>query len=222
MLSQTHGVQMISFSDYVDVSTFAFSDKNPGYNSQVIESPNGDGVWDKRKKYAHLAPKYFDVTRLKDKFSLDYIKMRLIYRKAVNEAAEVCKFLDLPPEFYPGPDSTMRVLWYPKGATTAPHTDFDLFTICMYRNQLDSFIYLDDETEPSLELAKSFFPGIHFGELMTEVNGMKATKHEVIGTEESQQSIVFFVVPPHQSVLPSGQTVGDWIMERKYRSRKPK
>jgi hypothetical protein len=57
---------------------------------------------------------------------------------------------------------------------------------------------------------------------MTEINGAAATRHEVIGTDKRQCSAVFFVVPNHDVELPSGITVGQWIAERKNRSRKNK
>lgn len=33
------------------------------------------------------------------------------------------------------------------------------------------------------------------------------------------ESIVFFAIPDHAAVLPSGETVGEWLEERLARSR---
>lgn len=198
--------------DYDEIAAFAFSSENPGYKPQVIESPNGDGIWDAQKKYAHIAPKYLNQTNNES--------MWFFYNMAKVAAFQVCEELGIPKEFYPGEDSTLRILDYPPGATTAPHTDFDLFTLCMYRDDYDAFKYLSGENDLLLMKARSISQGIHFGEILTEVNGAQATGHEVVGTEKRQCSIVFFVVPDHKAVLPSGLTVGEWMEERKNRSRK--
>ncbi len=203
---------------YETLATFAFSDKNPGYRPSVVEAPNGDNVWDESKRYAHLAPRYFEETDP----NVDHLEIKELYELARRTAEQVCEMLNLSREFFPGRDSTLRILHYPPGAATAPHTDFDLFTICMYRDDTDAFKYLDGEEDALLTRARKFSPGIHFGELMTEINDAMATNHEVIGTERIQKSAVFFVVPDHSAVLPSGLTVGEWMTERKNRSRKTK
>jgi len=201
---------------YETLAAFAFSSENPGYKPSVVEAPNGDNVWDENKRYAHLAPKYFEET------NVDHHEIKELYEIARQTAEWVCKMIEIPQEFFPGRDSTLRVLHYPPGATTAPHTDFDLFTICMYRDDNNAFKYLDGEEDALLTRARKFSPGIHFGELMTEINNAMATNHEVVGTERTQKSAVFFVVPEHSAVLPSGLTVGEWMAERKNRSRKVK
>lgn len=219
MLNFVNRIERISKSEYEDIHRFAFSNSNKGYNPKVIESPNGDGIWDEDKKYAHIAPKYFKQMGLAD-IRLNTLRAMHVYYKAFKEAKRVCNFLDLPKDFYPSWDSTLRVLDYPAGATTAPHKDFDLFTLCLYRDDENAFKYLDGEEDGDLQISRNFFPGIHFGELMTEVTGAKATEHEVIATENRQLSAVFFVVPDHRSILPSGISVGEWLSERKNRSRK--
>lgn len=198
--------------EFENISEFAFSEQNPGYRPNIIESPHGDGVWDVEKKYAHIAPKYlsgFEKTSVFD-----------VYAKCIDVANDICEKIGIPEKYWAGTDSTLRVLHYPPGSTTAPHTDFDLFTICMYRNKPESFIYLNGEDDELLQKARNISPGIHFGELMSEINNSKATKHEVTATDDWQYSAVFFVVPPHDSILPSGLSIGEWIDERKNRSRK--
>ena len=201
---------MINKETYDELSKFAFSTANKGYKPAVVESPDGDGTWDTQKKYAHIAPKYEVPEGLPSE----------VYAKAISEAVNMCLHLGLSPEFYPGSDSTLRVLEYPPGATTAPHSDFCLFTLSLYRDQPNAFKYLRGESEPLLTEARRLSPGIHFGDLMHEVLGVSATRHEVEATERTQYSAVFFVVPSHDAVLPSGLTVGAWMEERKSRSRK--
>lgn len=202
---------------YDELSEIAFSSKNPGYKPSVIESPNGDGTWDEDKRYAHVAPKYF----IKMPYYGLYECLES-WRAGFEQAREVCKHLGIDSDFWPGMDSTLRILEYKPGATTAPHVDFDLFTLCLYRNIPETFRYLSGENDKLLTKAKEFSPGIHFGELMTEINGSKATKHEVVASDETQYSMVFFAVPDHAAELPSGVTVGEWMEERKNRSRKTK
>ncbi len=210
-------------SDYEKVHAFAFSEHNPGYTPEVIESPNGDTNWDTTKKYAHIAPKYFKQMKAPSisKFlGTGPDSINSIYEGARKKAISICQALDIPKEFWGGDDSTLRILDYPPGATTAPHTDFNLFTVCLYRDDTASFKYLSGSTNPLLNRARDISEGIHFGEIMTEINGCEATKHEVVATKNRQCSIVFFVVPNHESILPSGISVGDWLEERKNRSRK--
>lgn len=199
--------------EFESISEFAFSKLNPGYKPNVIEAPNGDGRWDTEKKYAHVAPKYF-----KD-IKEDISSIVNLYDKAVTISNGICEKLNIPEKYWAGSDSTLRVLHYPPGATTTSHTDFDLFTISMYRNSPELFKYLSGEDDPLLKKARAISPGLHFGELMSEINESKATEHEVMGSTDWQYSAVFFVVPHYNSILPSGISVGEWIDERKNRSR---
>jgi hypothetical protein len=191
---------------------FAFSDDNPGYKKDVVESPNGDSYWDHKKKYAHIAPKYFNNK------TPDFVKT--IYENIKRESEYVCDFLNIDKKYYPGNDSTLRLLKYENGAVTAPHTDFDLFTLSIYRNINDTFKYISGEDDSLLKIAREKYKGIHFGELMAEILGVEATKHEVISSEQKQLSIVFFAMPYENAMLPKGISVGDWVNERKKRSRK--
>src|SRR5690606_20701972 len=126
---------MLTRKDFNKLARFALTSANPGYKPNVIESPDGDGVWDTQKRYGHVAPKYFRRTGIGER----ELEAQRIYNFAMRRAMRVCQDMNLPPEFYPGPDSTLRVLEYPPGATTAPHCDFDLFTLCLYRNDMDAF-----------------------------------------------------------------------------------
>jgi hypothetical protein len=191
---------------------YAFSGENPGFKPTVVESPNGDGVWDAEKQYAHIAPKYFHAGTP--------LVVRIRYLCIAVYAARVLEDLCLPPDLAVGPDSTLRLLRYPPGATTAPHTDFDLLTLSLYRSDEAAFKYLSGEEHPFLQKARTISPGSHFGEILTEITGVEATRHETVPLETRSVSAVFFVIPPHEYVLPSGLTVGQWLAERIARSRK--
>lgn len=192
---------------------YAFSDANPGWRPEIQESPNGDGVWDTNKRFAHIAPKYFNAAT--PQF------VRSTYEKQLGLAVHACRLLRIPEAFHPGPDCTLRVLDYPVGATTAPHTDFDLFTMRVWRDDVDAFMYLGGECRELGSICKRY-PGLHFGELLAEIDPDRfvATKHEVVASDGQQSSCVFFVMPDHSAVLPSGLTVGEWVEERKARSRR--
>lgn len=174
-----------------------------GYRPTVQEAPNGDGNWDEEKKYAHVATKYSPCADL-----------MLYYGRAFEEACEVCRKLEFPSHLWPSwSNSCMRILDYPPGASSAEHTDFDLFTIQLFRDQPDGFIRSGtvDQADESIST------GIHFGE-MAEVAGLrKAMPHYVKGLDVRQRSIVFFVIPPPDSALV---TVGAWLDERYSRSRR--
>lgn len=174
-----------------------------GYRPEVQEAPNGDGKWDEQKKYAHIATKYSPSPRLFE-----------FYGRAFGEATRVYRELDIPSHLHPSwGNSCMRILDYPPGAESAEHTDFDLFTIQLYRDQPEGFVRTGtvDQTDESIST------GIHFGE-MAEVAGLrKAMPHRVKALDVRQRSIVFFAIPPKDSSLI---TVGDWLDERYARSRR--
>ena len=192
---------------------YAFSDANPGWRPEIQESPNGDGVWDTNKRFAHVAPKYFNDETPK------FVHTEYAFQRYL--ALHACRLLEIPKEFHPGPDCTLRVLDYPPGATSPPHTDFTMFTLRVWRDDVDAFRYLGD-VDPNLASIRKRFPGIHFGELIAEIDPKRftATEHEVVATEHPQSSCVFFVMPNLSAILPSGLSVGDWLDERKSRSRR--
>jgi len=203
---------------YDEIHSLVFRDDYSGYSPSTLELPNGDGAVDIGKRYAHVSPKH----------ATGNDRLLTYYREALKEAVRVCEVLNVPRQYYPGPDSTMRVLEYPAGAGSAPHTDFDLFTLSLFREPEEGFRFLPHET-PGAVADESYeywtrvnkkFPVIHFGELWTLVTGELANPHEVIPLNVAQRAVVFFVVPDHEARLPSGQYVGDWIRERKERSRK--
>lgn len=180
-----------------------------GYKPTVQESPNGDGVFDTEKKYAHVAAKYRPCGEL-----------MIYFDRALREARRVHTELQLPKHLNPATfESCLRILDYPADAGSAEHTDFDLFTIQLYRDHPEGFrrtggAFFNPETENADELVS---PGIHFGE-MAEVAGLrKATPHRVDALPYRQRSIVFFALPDADAVLVRA---GDWLKERYTRSRR--
>jgi hypothetical protein len=170
--------------------------------------------------------------------------LREYLETAHSKSLEVAVSIGIPPQFWPSKKySALRVLEYGPYSVTNPHTDFDLFTLMCYRNLPEYFKYCDGDgnlntglldysrcqQEKTLVEAQKLNSQIHFGELMEEIENRiypgsgrwKAHKHEVVasGLATYQYSIVFFSVPDHSAVLPSGKTVGEWMKERVERSR---
>jgi hypothetical protein len=174
-----------------------------GYRPSVQEAPNGDGKWDEEKRYAHVATKYKPCSRL-----VEY------YKAGFEEACRVSRDLAFPHHLWPSwENSCMRILDYPPGAESAEHTDFDLFTIQLYRDQPEGFV----RTGTVDQADESISTGIHFGEMAEVALLRKAMPHKVVSLPVRQKSIVFFVIPSPDSSLI---TAGDWLKERYARSRR--
>ena len=171
-----------------------FDGSYSGYRPAVVEAPNGDGKLDTEKRYLHVATKYDPP---------EWAKSYLI--RAFARATIIAADLGLPVELLPDLDAcALRVLEYPVGATSAEHTDFDLFTFNAYRNTQD--VVGGDGR-------------LYIGEIGELVGLGPATPHRVPARPYEQHSIVFFALPAHDAVLPGGVTVGDWLRERVARSR---
>lgn len=209
--------------DYDQLSRIVFRDDYPGYRPTMREAPNGDGKVDQDKRFAHVADKYLDAFKapIADIAVLEYALF-----EAHQLAVQVALRLGVPADFMP--DSAygaLRVLDYPPGATSALHTDFDLFTVMIYRDTPECFV-----AHPEVGFGRSGFtsrlrharqlnPQLHLGEIGELVGLGPATPHEVIASPKRQRSVVYFAIPNHAAQLPSGQTVGAWIDERIARSR---
>ena len=230
---------MFTASDYAKIHSLVFSSDYPGYTPEVVESPNGDGVLDVEKRYAHIASKYLERDREPDRRRplVEYLG------KAHDLAVQVAVTLGIPPRYWPDyHQGCLRVLEYSPTATTAPHTDFNLFTLMVYRNKADCFKYMPSDkldaslghatyfanyklSEKSKQLSKKARElnfQLHLGELLEEIQPdcYLADKHQVVASgDQHQYSIVYFAVPPENAVLSSGKTVGKWLEERKARSR---
>jgi len=199
--------------DYGVMSSIVFKTDYPGLKPTVVESPHGDGKLDTGKCYAHIALKY-----LKEYKNVANVRVLMAYLNEANKLAYTCaKELGIPHEYLPNiEDSTIRILSYPPQAISNEHTDFDLFTLMMYRNQPECFNYC--RNAPAREF-QAGYPQIHYGELLALVADYPATYHEVLSSEIPQESIVFFAMPSLTAILPDGQTVRTWLKERKDRSR---
>lgn len=190
--------------DYKDIHSLTFGTPDyAGYRPEVQEAPNGDGKWDEQKRYAHIATKYNPGPAL-----MSY------YTRAFEEACRVSKELEVPRRLMPDWHSCcMRILEYPPGASSAEHTDFDFFTIQLYRERPEGFV----RTGTVDQADESISTGIHFGEMAEVANFRKAMPHFVRGLDVVQRSIVFFVLPNPEAPLI---TAGEWLSERYARSRR--
>lgn len=181
-----------------------FSETFTGYTPAVAEAPNGDGKVDVQKRYAHL-----NLRTLGSVPKPEQTNFALLFDHCMAAALAHAERLEIPIAYYPSAeDSTLRLLEYPPGATSAEHTDFDLFTINLYRSHPDLLIPAQTE--------------VHYGELAEIVTGgrLKATPHHVLAhPTQTQRSAVFFAMPRLNVVLPTGITVREWLTERKTRSR---
>lgn len=178
---------------------FAPETAYPGYKPNVTEIPNGDGKADAQKRYLHVAAKYNP-----PRFAL------AAFCDAYKASLEVAAALKLPDYLTPAWDQcALRVLEYPVGVGGEHHTDFDLFTLNLWR-------------WPTLDTGAIMVGphSVHFGELFQEFEFGEATPHQIPPQETEQRSIVFFALPRRDVLLPDGQrNVGEWLDERYARSR---
>ncbi len=207
---------MLSALDYAMIADIVFNDDYPGYKPKVVEAPNGDGQYDEGKIYAHINQKYLDEW-LQERAPEKHEKAKRLAQclvKLHDEALEVAVREGIPREFFPDiAECTLRIIDYPPEVGSDPHKDFNLFTINCYRNI------------PSTLLSDGALEGTHYGELMEELGLRKATTHQVLPlkkTLQRQYSIVYFAIPNHEALLPSGISVKDWLEERLSRSRSTK
>ncbi len=208
-----------------------FSDAYPGYIPTVQEAPHGDGKWDTGKRYAMIALKYLNQYDGPDAWFMEEL-----LDECVSESRNIAIDLGIPQKYWPNiQDSAIRVLEYPAFSLSAAHTDFDLFTMMLYRNRMENFVYtqpawaghgkcapVNHRSSTLLAEMKETHPGLHFGELMELINPAvyKATKHEVTSTPLTQYSCIFFAMPRLDVHLPDGMLIADWLKERKGRSRR--
>lgn len=180
-----------------------------GYRPNVSEIPNGDGKVDATKRYLHVAPKYNPPE-----------SSRRIYARAFTAACHVAEALGLPPELRPSVNAcALRVLEYPPGAGSERHTDFDMFTLNLWRS----------EPVPGMEARDVAGYSVHLGELAELFGVGKAEPHEVPALDRAQYSMVFFALPDPSVMLPGPvftgdsvvkyMSVGQWLAERMSRSR---
>jgi isopenicillin N synthase-like dioxygenase len=227
--------QLFTASEYAHLHSLVFNENYAGYKPNVVESPNGDGRKDEQKRYAHIAEKYTGLGCGLNTSSYSFLNDCL--DRAHDLAMQVAITIGVPREFWPVRKySALRVLEYNSEAITNEHTDFDLFTLMCYRNIPNYFIGKEPRhkteykknmgpinfSEGLLTHAKQLNAQLHFGEILEEVdpNTYRATPHEVVASNGPwQYSVVYFSIPSHEALLPSGITVGKWLEERISRSR---
>lgn len=204
---------MFTKEEYEALHALVFRPDYSGYKPTVSEIPNGDGKVDSEKRYAHVAPKYFTTEQqLND--------LMPFLEKAFYMSVAAAGLAKVPKEFLPKIEyGALRVLDYPPGAVSNKHEDFDLFTLMIYRDQPDRFQADEVEESKALTRIKLLNRQAHLGQLGEAIGLGKATPHQVLPSETRQCSIVYFAIPDHNAVLPSGVTVRDWLNERMARSR---
>lgn len=215
---------LFSAQDYSALAAIVFRPDYPGNATArgVVEAPNGDSAArDTGKRYSHIAVKYlrqFDEIGRSSQDILDYESLYSYLENAHRRSLDVACALGVPDAFMPSFEyGALRVLEYPPGAGSHVHTDFDLFTLMAYRDDDQGLRRMVSAEERSRLDAVD--RGLHLGELGEIVGLGDATPHQVWAAEWWQHSIVYFAIPDHVAVLPSGVTVGDWLTERLARSR---
>lgn len=193
--------------DYWDLHDL-FDGSYAGYRPNVAEIPNGDGKVDAEKRFLHIALKYNP-----PKYA------RRLLAIAHGAACEVAEAMGVPAYLRPCLGAgALRVLDYPAGAGSELHTDFDLFTVNLWR-------------DPPLDMGARMIAGhsVHIGELGELIeshvrpHGLGlAQPHSVPALPTHQHSLVYFAIPePTQLLVVDNHTVSvaEWLTERIARSR---
>jgi hypothetical protein len=197
--------------DYKAIYSEVFSGAYPGYKADILESPHGDGNLDLGKRYAHVNIQYFRQYRYNPVGLLTHLC------RAHALAMKVATALGVPAPFLPSFEhSTLRIIEYSPGAISHPHTDMDLFTLMLYRDQPEHF-HMDRDAPKA---ASRLNDQVHLGEIAEMLGLGKAQKHWVSPSGTVQRSIVYFAIPNHEETLSTGKSVGDWLTKRLARSRK--
>jgi hypothetical protein len=220
---------MFDRSEYDLLANIVFRPGYPGFKPDVKELPNGDGKIDE-KKYAHISLKNlanFGTSRERT------LLLRTLF--VAHEAAEqVADALEVPQAFRPDIRyGAVRVLAYPaKTGLSHRHTDFDLFTIPLFRDVQETFRtypqaaldWSDQDQRERFYAAEDLAPGLHLGELGEAIGLGPATPHEVLPHDEGQLSMVYFAIPDWDTMMPKQVnhmplSVKNWLNERMARSR---
>lgn len=217
-----YGRQFCS-KNYARLAEIVFRPDYTGYANArgIVEAPNGDGKLDVEKHYSHVSLKNLAAYDGATAYERVVLLGALAFAHDVAEAcAEVLKVpAALRPDIRYG---ALRVLRYPPGATSALHTDFDLFTCHMYQSAVGGFTVDRSASTQALGPALTINPRFHLGEI-GELAGLgPATPHEVVPREAERHAIVYFAIPDHAVHIPfEGGTVsvGAWLAERYARSR---
>jgi len=230
-------IKQFTEQEYDVLYEIVFADGYPGYKPAVKEVTNGDGKVDTDKRYAHVAPKYlkdFDNPALKRILETFYDRAYAQARYAWAVSAGYAGLSgDLVAAFAPDPRyGALRVLDYPPGAVSNRHEDFDLFTLVLYRDDPEALV-VDHSAAPggaadskgharkmtATDALRAFDPKCHLGQIAAEVGIGPATPHEVVARDRAHHSVVYFAIPDHDAVLPSGKTVRDWLNDKMQKTR---
>lgn len=201
----------LSTKDFLYWQELLFNDEYPGYFKPGSERTDSYTVG--QYEYAHLAPKYMH--NWCDKglycFSRKSSNAFALLNSLRQVASERAISMGIGPDFLPRlEDGTLRFLRYPPGACIDKHTDFNLFTMPLWRSSWEN--YQVDAPHGKGEL--------HVGEILAMLQpGCDATVHYTTASEVWQYSVVYFAMPSLASVLPNGMTVADWLVERKKAAR---
>ncbi len=200
-------------SDYDTLRELTFAPDYP--HKPKPEIPNGDGLVDSGKQYRHVAMKYLN----EDRDGERALRLYGYLKRAHALALDVAQAFGLPPSAWPVMGAcALRVLEYPAGVGGHRHTDFDLFTLSLYRSHPEA-LEIDRPAGLLPVAVQALNPGCHRGELLQELSVTLADPHSVLPQPEPQQSLVYFSLPSHDLQLPSGLTIGQWLAERYARSR---
>ncbi len=212
-------MSFFSALDYEALHAVVFRADYPGYRPNVVEAPNGDAALDTQKRYAHIATKYLQQWQVQwtHKNHLrncqDWNTLIGYLEKAHRRATDVAIELGVPTAFLPSFEhGALRVLEYPAGAGSAPHTDVGLLTLNLYRDQPECLHTFEDRWGRG----NDWYSGMtrapyHLGRIAREIGLGPAAAHRVIGSATPQHSIVYFAVPDHEAVLSSGARLGTWL-----------
>lgn len=225
----------------------------PGYKPEVKEAPNGDGRVDAGKRYLHVAKKYglpsedaaailacahWEACRVAEEIGvpaefyprvenstlrvLEYPSAACV-RRAGGDTCMFCDALTHDSDTYICPVRGA-------GNGSAEHTDFDLFTLNLWRSTDDH-----QHWDPWLLFGEGGWAQgaapYHRGELGELIGLGPAVKHRVPARPYPQRAIVYFAMPAGAARLPCstcspgdkcvgfGLTVNEWLADRYARSR---
>jgi hypothetical protein len=197
--------------DWIELAQLFRAQGYAGYKPAVREAPNSDGNVDEGKRYLHVALKYDPPA-----WAIPFLA------RAHFEALKIAERLKVPDAFYPRVENgTLRVLDYPVGAGTAEHTDFDFFTVNLWRNTPT------DHEQDTGDAWTTGAPEWHVGRLGELVGLGRAVPHRVPARPYVQRALIYFAMPAMAARLPhkemphhkQGPTVREWLDDVYAKSR---
>lgn len=167
--------------------------------------------------YSHVAAKYLNDD--KSMSTQQRGSLMSLLQDLTNISRRYAVEWGIPKEFWPTvEDSTLRVLEYRPGAVIAPHYDFNLFTVNLWRSAPEAYRYKSRWQDSNN--GDIYIPEIHHGEIWQLIDKHREpTLHWTAESLKTQYSVVFFAMPPLAAQLPDGRSVSEWLNDRKERSR---